>query len=282
MKPMSVWGVGLAGACLLAGSLEAAKMKVFVFTGQSNSLGTTADPKETDITPGKEPLDEKVPFFWANRSTRAGDGPAVMIGDSAGKIVTLQAQQGEAANKLFWGPEIGFGRCLARAGVTNVLIIKASRGGGGNGFWQKGSVNDHMYRHVVETVNQAVKALPAGVDFEIEALVYVQGESDSEAEAAVAGERLTRLAANLRKELPHAAAMKVLIGGIAAPSPRRDLVREQQKALEKKNPDVRYIDTLDLQKLLYDNLHFNKTAKLEVGNRLAEAWLSGARTGTGT
>jgi sialidase-1 len=250
------------------------RVKIFVLTGQSNSLGTTGDPKETDITPGKDPLDEHIPFFWANRSTRAGDGPAVQYGDSGGKIVTLRAQQGEGVDPLFWGPEIGFGRTLAAAGVTNFLIIKASRGGGGNGYWLKGNSDDHMYRHVVATVRQAVQALPPGTDFEVSALLYVQGESDSAAEAALSGERLRSLAANLRKDLPNAAGMRVLIGGIALGGKSQDLVRAQQSALPAADPMFRYIDTLDLKSQRYDNLHFSKPAKLELGRRMARAWLA--------
>lgn len=248
-------------------------MIVFVVTGQSNSLGTAADPNETDPSPGVDPLDATVSFFWNNRSTRAGDGPAVIIGDSGGRILTLRAQQGEGANPLFWGPEIGFGRTLAAAGQRDFLIIKASRGGGGNGFWLKGSVNDHMYRHVVATVRQATAALPSGTVFDVGALLYVQGESDNEAESAASGERLRQLASNLRQDLPRAEGMKVLIGGIAAPGPRRDVVRAQQSALPALNPAFRYVDTLDLVDQLYDNLHFNKRAKLEIGRRLADVWL---------
>jgi hypothetical protein len=248
-------------------------LTVFVVTGQSNSLGTTADPGETDPSPGGDPRDAHVPFFWCNRSTRAGDGPAVLIGDSGGRILTLQAQQGEGANPLFWGPEIGFGRRLAQAGQTDLMIIKASRGGGGNGFWMKGSPNDHMYRHVVETVHRAVGALPESTAFRVAALLYVQGESDNAAEAAASGERLRLLAANLRRDLPRAGEMRVLIGGIAAPGANRDIVRSQQSALPALDPTFRYVDTLDLTGQLYDNLHFNKRAKLEIGRRLADAWL---------
>jgi hypothetical protein len=38
------------------------------------------------------------------------------------------------------------------------LFVKASRGGGGKRFWLKGSADDHMYRHVVDTVRQAASA----------------------------------------------------------------------------------------------------------------------------
>ncbi len=252
---------------------------MFVLTGQSNSLGTSADPAETDVSPGADPLDARVPFFWANRSTRAGDGPAVMIGGSGGRIVTLRAQQGEGANPTFWGPEIGFGRRLAAAGVSDFVIVKASRGGGGNGFWLKDSADDHMYRHVVETTKAALAALPPGAGFEVAALLYVQGESDGAQEAPVSGERLQLLAANLREDLPHAEGMGVLIGGIAAPGANRDIVRARQSALAAKDPSFRYIDTLDLEPLLYDKLHFNRSAKLTLGRRMADAWLAWKRTG---
>ncbi len=245
-------------------------VKVFVLTGQSNSLGTTADPAEKDVSPGEDPLDARIPFFWRNRSTRTGDGPSVLYGDSGGKIVSLRIQQGEGANPFFWGPEIRFGRQLATAGVTPILIVKASRGGGGNGHWLK---HGEMYLHVVQTVRQALSALPEGTDSEIAALLYVQGESDSAAEAKASGERLRTLTQNLRADLPHAEKMKVLVGGIAAAGPTRDIVRQQQSDLAASDPSFRYIDTLDLRPKLYDQLHFNKSAKLELGRRLAEAWL---------
>jgi hypothetical protein len=259
-----------AGGSSRPAVVTAKRLTVFVLTGQSNSLGTTADPAEEDISPGADPRDAGTAFFWRNRSTRAGDGPAVLYGDSEGRICRLQAQQGEGANRLFWGPEIGFGRRLAEAGVTNILIIKASRGGGGNSHWIK---NAEMYGHIVETARQALSALPQGVEFDIAALLYVQGESDSEAEARSSGERLRMLAQNLREDLPQAENMKVLLGGIAAAGPIRDIVRQQQSDLAASDPSFRYIDTLDLRPKLYDQLHFNKSAKLELGRRLADAWL---------
>lgn len=249
------------------------RVKIFVLTGQSNSLGTTADKKEPDITPGKDPLDAQIPFFWANRSTRSGDGPAVLYDDSDGKIVSLRAQKGEGADPLFWGPEIGFARHLAANGVKDFLFVKASRGGGGNSYWLKGGRDDHMYRHVVETVQQAIKALPQGVTFEVAALLYIQGESDSPAEAAASRERLRTLTANLRKDLSNAATMKVIIGGIASGSEKSDVVRAQQSALAKTDASFRYVDTMDLRGQRYDNLHFSKGAKLEIGQRMAKAWM---------
>ena len=36
----------------------------------------------------------------------------------------------------------------------------------------------------------------------------------------------------------------------------------------------RYINTLDLRPQLYDQLHFNRLAKLELGRRMGDAWLA--------
>ena len=249
------------------------RVQVFVLTGQSNSLGTSEDPGEKDITPGTDPLDAKIPFFWSNRSTRAGEGPAMLYGNSGGKIVTLRAQQGGGHDPIFWGPEIGFGRTLATAGMQDFMIVKASRGGGGNGYWLKGSVDDHMYHHVVNTVREAVQQLPAGTEFDIVGMLYLQGESDSAAEAAVAGERLCTLAENLRQDLPHATKMKVLIGGIVISGKNRDLVRAQQSALPTVDDSFRYLDNLPWKPRRYDGAHYVKSAKLELGRKLGKEWL---------
>ena len=69
---------------------DAKHVKIYLLTGQSNSLGTTADKKDKRAaTPSKNSADSKIPFFWSNRSTRGGDGPATIIGDSGGKITTV-------------------------------------------------------------------------------------------------------------------------------------------------------------------------------------------------
>ena len=249
------------------------RLQLFLLTGQSNSLGTTEDPDEKDITPGMDPSDASIPFFWSNRSTRAGDGPAMLYGNSGGKIVTLRAQQGEGPDPMFWGPEMGFGRSLAAAGRTDFMIVKASRGGGGTGYWLKGNGDDHMYRHVVDTALEAVKQLPTGTEFDFVGLLYLQGESDHGAEAAVAGERLLTLAENLRKDLPNATALKVLVSGIVPSGKNQDIVRAQQSALPALDPRVRYLDNMEWKPRRYDGAHYVKSAKLELGRRLAKMWL---------
>ncbi|MCA9248189.1 MAG: exo-alpha-sialidase, partial [Planctomycetales bacterium] len=245
---------------------------LFVLTGQSNSLGTV-DPRDAaDPAPPIHEIDQQISFFWSNRSTRAGDSESPLIGSSGGRFTSLTFQQGEGANPMFWGPEISFARELYEAGQRNFAIIKASRGGGGNRFWSKDSSDAHMFRHVVDTVATAVRALPEGRKFQVRAILYVQGESDSQAEAEQAGHRLETLIDNLRQDLPNAAGARLLVGGIAAGGARRDVVRRKQAAAAERNAAIEYVDNSDLHTRLYDGLHFDKHAKLEVGARLAARW----------
>lgn len=250
----------------LTSHAEAKHIKIYLLTGQSNSLGTTANKKDDDpANPPASAVDKKIPFYWSNRSTRAGDRPAVLIGDSGQKITTLQKQQGEGKNTTFWGPEIAFGRALHAAGERDFMIVKASRGGGGNGFWVK---DGQMYNHVIKTISNAVAAIEKhGHTFEIVCLLYVQGESNNAAEAKVAGKRFADLLDQLRNDLPNARNMQAVIGGIAAGGATKDETRRQQKELAEKREDITYFSNLDLKGQLYDRLHFDKKAKLEIGRR---------------
>lgn len=261
---------------LLAGILScplatANHYKLFVLTGQSNSLGTTAGP-ETDKTSGVDPADAHIPFFWSNIA-----GAGQPIGDSGGVFTMLKDQQGGyySGSATHWGPEIAFGRTLYRAGVRDFAIVKASRGGGGNSFWSKAAADHHMYIQVVNTVNTATADLTAhGHTFEIVGLLYLQGESDSAAEATIADTRLKELVDNLRTDLPNAAAMHGIIGGIAAAGTTRDTVRSKHAAIATTSPYIDFFSTLDQQGKLYDSLHYNKAAKITVGERYAQAFFA--------
>lgn len=271
--------------CLVvASSGSAADVEVYILTGQSNSLGTTADSSESSVTPGSHAADATTRLFWSNVSSVNATYPiGALYGNSGGAIVTLQTQQGDnGANATFWGPEFGFARAMADAGHANVMVIKASRGGGGNTLWSKaafqGNANSgHMYQHILDTVGAATAELAAaGHTFRIAGLLYLQGESDSAAEAPLAGQRIDELVNNLRIDLPQAATMHAVIGGIAAAGATRDLVRAQQSARALADPTIDYFSNLDLADSLYDGLHFNKSAKLEIGRRFAQRFRQAA------
>lgn len=264
----------LACFAVLAGATNAhaAHYKLFVLTGQSNSLGTT-NAGEADVSPGSDPADARIPFYWHNWVDAT-----TSLGSSGGAFTSLQAQQGGyyTGSATHWGPEINFGRTLYRAGARNFGIIKCSRGGGGNTYWLKDSADDHMYDKVVAAVTEACATLTAGGHtFEIAGLLYLQGESDSTAEAAEAGTRLETLVDNLRADLPNAADLFGVIGGIAAPGATRDTVRTNQQAIGASTSYIDCFSNLDLQTwTAADNLHFNKAAKLRIGERYAQAFFT--------
>jgi len=258
-------------AALSCQSARATHYKLFVLTGQSNSLGTT-NAGETDPTSDTDPADAHIPFYWSNIADATHP-----IGDSGGVFLTLRDQQGGyyTGSATHWGPEINFGRTLYRAGVRNFGIIKASRGGGGNSFWSKTATDHHMYTQVVNTVNAATATLTArGDTFEIAGFLYLQGESDSSTEAAIADTRLKELVDNLRADLPNASAMHAIAGGIAAAGTTRDTVRAKQAAIGASSSYIDFFSNIDLQNQVaaVDNLHFNKAAKLTIGERYAQAF----------
>lgn len=259
----------LLGMLLSLGPVAAKPIQIFVLTGQSNSLGVT-NGGEVDISIGSDPADAHVKFWWSNVADAT-----TPLGDSGGVFTTLREQQGGhyPGSATHWGPEISFARGLYRAGVRNFAVIKASRGGGGNGQWSK-EENGHMYRLVVDTVNAATAALRSkGQDCEIVALLYVQGESDNPYEAAQSGARFRKLLDHMRADLDGADNLQGVIGGIASATAKDDIVRARQRGEANKHPDIHYFCNVDQRKRLHDGLHFNKAAKLSVGSRFAQVVL---------
>ncbi len=263
--------LGLGTGLVCTAPAEAAHYKLFVLTGQSNSLGTT-NGGEADPTPGSDPADAHIPFYWENWANAT-----TSLGTSTNRFTALMQQQGGyyAGSATHWGPEINFGRTLYRAGVRNFGIIKCSRGGGGNTYWLKGSTDDHMYRYVVNTVTNACATLTAAGDtFDIVGLLYLQGESDDATEAAAAGTRLKILTDNLRADLPNAAALHTVAAGTTAAGDANDAAsRANQAAIAAATAYIDFFPNTDLTSHLSpDGLHLNKTGKTIVGNRFSQAY----------
>lgn len=260
---------------------------VYILTGQSNALGTTAlEGVETD--PGTDPADAFTSFFWANVAGGTGSNityPPATSSDSGGVISTLQVQGGEGANLTFWGPEFGLARALYDLARRPVLIIKTAKGGGRNLYWDKDTFDmdpdtGHMWGHTRDAVDIALAELIAtGIPFRVRGVLYLQGESNTADDAAVAGPRLEdlfdHLKAHVQAAYPGTAfRMELVIAEIAASqgSSSRILTTSQQQALAASRPDIRFFTTRDLP-LKSDNIHFGKDAKLEIGRRYAEAFL---------
>lgn len=278
------WCLVLLAAVPLAGRVVAAEVDVYVFTGQSNMLGTTAADDRRPV-PDPKAAAGAARMLWSNVSPANTDWPPRLLGDSGGGFVPLAVQQGDGGkNPNFWGPEFGFAREMAARGRGDVRIVKACRGGGGNSLWAKAVFDrdpaaGHMWGHLRGTLDAAFDALAAAPDaaVRLRGLCYLQGESNSDADARLAGERLAALvadvAAHVERRLPGATrGMRVAVVEIAASraNARRITTTEAQRAFAAKAGNAVFVPTADLP-LKSDGIHFGGDEKLEIGRRLAAA-----------
>jgi hypothetical protein len=272
----------VAGFLVAAQVVAAPPVDVYILTGQSNSLGTTAS--ETDYSPGTHPANSVIRFFWANVSGSASYPPA-SYGTSGNLFKLLQMQQGGVGSPYFWGAEFGFARTLYDAGRTNFVIIKASASSGGNTLWDKAAFdanhnNGPMWGHVSNTVRTALGNLVASNrTFNVRGLLYIQGEGNTSSEAPIAGSRFSLLFSNLMAAINStypgtATGMRAVIGELAASqsNPNSQITTTQQVAVAYSNNAIAFVGTRD-QPLKSDNLHFPKSAKLEIGRRMANCFL---------
>lgn len=274
--------------CLPSGVVVGQTKHVYILTGQSNSLGTTSLEGLTQAQwgPGEHPADAVTPFFWSNVSPSNGVFPPALLGDSEGLFKTIEIQQGEGANMAFWGPEFGFARRMAEAEQSDVVIIKASRGGGGNSLWDKGifeqdTNSGHMWGHVRDRVDEALGVLAGqGDPFEIRGLMYLQGESNSTAEAQIADTRLEAFVDNLTQHIEGSypgstGDWHTVVGEIAASqsSGNRQTTTNLQMQLAANDDAFSFSATADLP-LKSDGIHFGRDAKLAIGERFANEFLA--------
>lgn len=257
----------IASGGIVSGADEPRPLDIFVLTGQSNAQGCIEDGEAISLE--AQEMDGRILFYWSLRNAR---GEKVLC-TSKGKTAHLQTQFFDDGSGLgHWGIEVSCFRKLYSAGMHDILIIKATRGGGGNNFWFKDSPDHHMYDAVVTTVREALAELEkTGRKFEFKGLLYIQGESDGKS-ASIAGERAKMLLENLRSEFPNTRKMQMFIGGIAGFGPERDITRAKHKEIAEKNPDIHFIDTSDLLKThqYKDKLHFNNAARIIIGERFAD------------
>lgn len=257
----------------------ACDVNIYILTGQSNSLGTT-EREGANFDPGTHFADSKIAFYWSNVASSSSDlSNLVLYGDSGQRTTSLKMQQGDKRNPKFWGPEFGMARRLFEVGHTNTMIIKVSRGGGGNSHWLP--TTGHMANHLFEQLDIALTALQdAGKRFEVKGFMYLQGESNSEIEAAFADTRLQTLIERVKayintKYADAADNMYSVAAEIASSTSSAARVKTYslQKAIAMRSNTIGFFETNDLP-LKTDRLHFGKSSKMEIGRRFADAFIS--------
>lgn len=272
---------------LLCGWSPAADTRdLILVAGQSNAVGFDATPAQLP----DDPSDRDVLFWW-----RCGDPPPDAFDSTGPGWTTLQAQpvgtpmpKASGVPRQYgnfahaeggFGPEVGLARTLRAREKKPLAILKAAFSGTGlRTDWNPDDAGSGgaCYRALVEETKRGLAtAAEKKIDLHIRALVWVQGESDANANDAPAyAERLGAMITRLRKDL-NSPLMIALVGvntnfgnGKNAFMPE---IIAQQKTLPAKLPHAAYVDTSGLT---YANAaHFDTASTIEIGRRFADALL---------
>ena len=308
----------IAFSVLFAGALtpvsgRGATLDIYLLTGQSNSLGTPLNvlPNSANavnnsyVTPTTVTTNaaaDATPFWFDNFSATPGDSGDITLGASTA-WGAMAAQPGGfyPNNAWHYGPEIGFARRMYELGNRDFAVVKASRGGGGNGHWVRhadalGNVDyvtsgdtGQAYYKLYQTIRSATSSANLAAlgydDYRIVGLMYLQGESNTSTEAAVADTRFTDLMANLQADFAgKAVGMTAVVGEIASWSGNaaRTTTRTNQLALANARADIAFAFTnvandasggTQLAKGS-DALHFTADSQLTIGGRYADSFVS--------
>lgn len=288
---------------------SAKELKIFLLTGQSNSLGAVkGSPASPELLKKYEP---KETLYWHENF---GQREGVFPGASTSWEQVRPAMPRYNGN-LCMGPEYGFAFTLEKNGWfkdADVAVVKASRDGGDNSHWQK---NGQAYRTLV----QAVKNACAGVDrskyskVEFAGLLYLQGESNAGTSVPESASRFLELLGNLAADLkPYGdtsalAAQKAVLGenanwagknesdpetgNLTGSLEGRDTevqgktTRQVMKDLAESRPSLGYAPTRDLPKLTAGDqmgVHYSGQSQISIGARFAyeAARMAGKDTGS--
>ncbi len=277
-------------ASIMAGSLCCAEdktLKVYLLTGQSNSLGAVKqDPASAQLLSRYATSGDDAPLYWQrNIASNVPAGESTSWG-------TVQPAAPAYNGNLCMGPEYGFAYMMQKKGWnigenSDVAIIKASRDGGGNSNWVKGSA---MYDHLLAAVSNALSQVNPSEysSIEIVGLMYLQGESNNATEADAAAQRYKDLANNLKADIAALQNLPVSVdtsnmtsilgeiatwGGVDNNQTRNNQYNLSQTAASETGiGDVGWVATRDLDKLNPDDgmkVHYNGKAQITIGARYA-------------
>lgn len=192
--------------------------------------------------------------------------------NEAGSIrqwTTLQAQPGRFPAGHF-GPEITFARKLFAAGYQPAIFKYSQPSTSLTNDWREPGAQG-LYDRMLEELQHAVEQINRqGDTVEIRALVWIQGESDSETKAMseAYGQRLQMLISHFRNTVARQANLPILIGlDEQHPAVKQNPeVIAQQKRIAAQDENVAFISMLGLEKA--DSTHLTPDGLQYHGNRL--------------
>lgn len=248
MKKKFLVGLFIAGVLLSDPALANDKpLKVFIFAGQSNMVGTGANVSDL---PKDLKGDQKSALFF-NR----------------GNWVTLAP--GKTETKWF-GPEVSFSHKVSMEIKEPIGIIKYSLPGTNLAQHWSPINPKSLYTELFKKVIAAQKTRKT----EMVGMIWMQGESDSfeKTMAEAYSKNLADFIQTSRKDFK-SPAMFFIAGRVNPPKdrfPYVDIVRKAQE--ECKVPSFSFVDCDTLEKTS-DRLHYNSRGLIDMGYRFADAML---------
>ena len=259
------------------------RVYVFIVSGQSNATGPTRGAEF-------QPAAEDANILFAYRVFKGGLGvfanhrEAVENPDnwtfSSPLVTTLELQ------RLRAGPEIAFARRIYRSSLCDgrpcagrkVAIIKYAVGGSHLAVdWLGTGDNDaRLKQRSFEFIGQSLERLKErGLKPKVQALVWVQGESDTTTDAMANAyeQNLTTFLADLRNAVQTPAMLATIAKlrddwtGNAAVLARAHIVQAAQDAVDAADPRSVVFETEGLPKLPDQPVHFSPAGSDGLGDR---------------
>lgn len=269
----------LLTATILAGAIPAPAaepVRVFIFAGQSNMVGSDSKVKDIDRFPpfrGLEQTQSTVRFSYCigrQNKTRSNGW------------VNLQP-----VNDIV-GPELSFARKVSRHIDTPIAIIKCAAGGTHlGGDWNPEEPQGFtMYPLTLELIRSSLAELDKqGIDYRLEGFMWHQGENDmfNEEYKTSYGENLKKFLARWRQDLK-APKLKFYIGELCTKTiwgmdlrPRMYAISLGQKAVTSTDPLAEYIPTAQVGVEIGGGVglhyHYGTLGQLEHGENYADGYL---------
>ncbi|MFT5497216.1 MAG: hypothetical protein ACI9TH_002622 [Kiritimatiellia bacterium] len=271
----------LAITLLFAGSLMAQQhtqqpVRVFIFAGQSNMVGSDSKAKDVERFP---------PFAGLDQAQ-----PGVKFSYTLGRENKMESKGWvdlAPVNKVV-GPELSFARKVSQSIDAPIAIIKCAAGGTHlGGDWNPDEpIGFKMYPLMLELVRSSLAELDAQkTPYQIEGLMWHQGENDmfNKDYMPAYGANLKNFLAKLRRDLK-TPDLKCYIGELCTKTiwgmdlrPRMYAIREGQKAVTDADPLAEYIPTSHVGVEIGGgaglHYHYGTLGQLEHGENYAEAYL---------
>ena len=276
MSVLLAIGFGLNLPLVAQDNADNDTVRIFVFAGQSNMVGSDSKVKDIKRFPpfiGLERLQENVMFSYCiGRENKLRSNGWVPL---------------QAVNEVV-GPELSFARTVIRNTKAPIAIIKCAAGGTHlGGDWNPDDpIGFKMYPLTLELIRSSLADLDKRkIKYRIEGFMWHQGENDMFNEDYMRnyGKNLRNLLASLRRDL-ETPQLKFYIGELCTKTiwgmdlrPRMYAISVGQKAVTQDDPLAEYIPTshvgVEIGGGVGLHYHYGTLGQLEHGVNYAHAYL---------